>query len=134
MEGGMAAELPHLAHDLIAGASLAIEFLGAAFITAAVVKLAVSPGTFRVLFTHGSNGRNRTDKHEFGAGLLMGMDFLVAGDVIKSVALELTLPAISALALLVLIRTFLSWSILVEIEGRWPWTPDRRDGARTPES
>ncbi len=56
-----------------------------------------------------------------GRGLLLGLEMLVAADVVRTVALELTLPNVAALGLLVLIRTFLSWSLVVEIEHRWPW-------------
>jgi hypothetical protein len=47
----------------------------------------------------------------------------VAADVIRTVALEPTLGNVSVLELLVVVRTFLSWTLTVEIEGRWPWQP-----------
>jgi uncharacterized membrane protein len=50
----------------------------------------------------------------------------VAVDIVRTVALELTLESISVLGLLVLIRTFLSWSLVVEVEGRWPWQQTKR--------
>ena len=53
--------------------------------------------------------------------LLLGLEILVAADVIVTVALEATLESVLILGLLVIIRTFLSWSLVVEIEGRWPW-------------
>lgn len=56
-----------------------------------------------------------------GRVLLLGLEVLIAADIIFTVALELTLANIAALGLLVLIRTFLSWAIEVETEGRWPW-------------
>lgn len=69
-------------------------------------------------------------KLQLGRGLLLGLEMLVAGDVVRTVALEPTLTNVAVLGILVLIRTFLSWSITVEIEHRWPWqgrAPD--DGA-----
>jgi uncharacterized membrane protein len=60
-------------------------------------------------------------KQEMGRSLLLGLEFLVAGDVVRTVALEPTLTNVAVLGLLVLIRMFLSWSLAVEIEGRWPW-------------
>jgi len=45
----------------------------------------------------------------------------VAADIIRTVALEATLNSVMVLGILVLIRTFLSWALVVEIEGRWPW-------------
>ena len=50
------------------------------------------------------------------------IELLVAADIIRTVALEQTLTNVAILAILVLVRTFLSWSLTVEIEGRWPWT------------
>src|SRR3954454_5401850 len=60
-----------------------------------------------------------------GKWLLLGLEILVAADVIRTVALEPTLENVAALGLLVLVRTFLGWAIVVEIEGRWPWQPAR---------
>ena len=53
--------------------------------------------------------------------ILLGLEFLVAADIIGTVAVEPTLENLSVLGLIVLIRTFLSFSLEVEIEGRWPW-------------
>jgi uncharacterized membrane protein len=60
-----------------------------------------------------------------GRSLLLGLEFLVAGDVIRTVALEMTPRNIEMLGGLVVIRTFLSWSVVVETEGHWPWQPRR---------
>ena len=54
-------------------------------------------------------------------GLLIGLDLLIAADIIKTVTLEPTLENVAALGLLILIRTFLTWTLLVETDGRWPW-------------
>lgn len=56
-----------------------------------------------------------------GRSLLLGLEFLVAGDIIKTVAVEPTLNSVLVLAVIVLVRTVLSLSIDVEIDGRWPW-------------
>jgi uncharacterized membrane protein len=56
-----------------------------------------------------------------GRGLQLGLEFLVAADIISTVTVEPTREQIISLGLLILIRTFLSWSITVEIEGCWPW-------------
>jgi uncharacterized membrane protein len=56
-----------------------------------------------------------------GRVLLLGLEVLIAADIIVTVTLELTLVNVGSLGLLVLIRTFLSWAIEVETEGRWPW-------------
>jgi uncharacterized membrane protein len=65
-------------------------------------------------------------KHGLGKALLLALELLVAADVVRTVVLAFTLSNVAALGLLVLIRTFLSWSLVVEIEGRWPWQPERK--------
>ncbi|MEA1902243.1 MAG: DUF1622 domain-containing protein [Actinomycetota bacterium] len=68
-----------------------------------------------------------TFKRCMARGLLIGLDLLIAADIIKTVTLEATLENVGVLGLLVLIRTFLSWSLVLEVEGRWPWqrVPDK---------
>ncbi len=66
-------------------------------------------------------------------GILLGLEFLVAADIIGTVAVEPTLQNLAVLALIVLIRTFLSFSLQLEIEGRWPWQrPPGRSAAERP--
>ena len=60
-------------------------------------------------------------KKEISRGLLIGLDLLIAADIIRTVTLEPTLENVAALGLLVIVRTFLSWSLQLEAEGRWPW-------------
>jgi uncharacterized membrane protein len=64
-----------------------------------------------------------------GKALLVGLELLVAADIIRTVALEATLTNISTLGLLVIVRTFLGWTLTVEVEGRWPWQAERVDSA-----
>jgi uncharacterized membrane protein len=63
--------------------------------------------------------------------ILLGLEFLVAADIIRSVALEPTFESVGVLGLIVLVRTFLSWSLEVEITGEWPWRRASRAAART---
>ena len=56
-----------------------------------------------------------------GRGILLGLELLVAADIIGTVAITPTFESLGVLAAIVLIRTFLSFSLEVEIEGRWPW-------------
>ena len=102
-------------------AALVIEIMGAAIIVAGVLRVAITRGTIRYLFQLDKPGAFESYKHQMGRSLLLGLEFLVAGDVVRTVALEPTLNNVAVLGLLVLIRTFLSWSLAVEIEGRWPW-------------
>ena len=57
----------------------------------------------------------------FGRGILLGLEFLVAADIIRTVAVTPTMQSVAVLALIILIRTFLSISLKAEIEGSWPW-------------
>lgn len=61
----------------------------------------------------------------FGRSVLLGLEILVAADLIRTVSVTPTLSGLAVLGGLVLIRTFLSWSFQVEIDGRWPWQRDR---------
>jgi len=63
----------------------------------------------------------------FGRSVLLGLEILVAADLIRTIAVEPTLDNLYVLGLLVLIRTFLSWSLDVELEGRWPWQRAKSD-------
>jgi uncharacterized membrane protein len=124
-------------HHLIEWAALGIELLAVAVIVAAVVLIAVTRGTVRYLFKLDKEGAYESYKHQLAKPLLLGLELLVAADVVRTVALEPTLNNVAVLGLLVVVRTFLSWSMVVEIEGRWPWqgkagTPSHH--ARPPEN
>jgi uncharacterized membrane protein len=58
-----------------------------------------------------------------GRAILLGLEFLVAADIIRTVSEQPTLRGVLVLGLIVLIRTFLSFTLTVELEGRWPWQP-----------
>ena len=60
-------------------------------------------------------------KQAFSRGVLLGLDLLIAADIIRTVTLDPTLENVAALGLLVVVRTFLSWALVLEAEGRWPW-------------
>jgi len=64
-----------------------------------------------------------------GNTLLLGLEVLVAADVVRTIALEPTAENALILGLLVVIRTFLSWSLVIEMEGRWPWQSRKPDAA-----
>jgi len=68
-------------------------------------------------------------KIRIGRSLLLGLEVLVAADIVKTIALELTFMSLGLLAGLVLVRTFLSWTLVLEIEGRWPWQRDASGAA-----
>ena len=104
-------------------AALAIEILAVGLIVVAIF-YAMARYLAEVLSKPGSKyipGRYQRLKTSLGRTLLLGLEILVAADIVRTVALDSTLEAVAILGLLVLIRTFLSWSLVVEIEGRWPW-------------
>jgi uncharacterized membrane protein len=74
-----------------------------------------------LLQRHFSVEHYRRFRAMLGRAMLLGLEILIAADVVRTVALAPTFGNFEALGLLVIVRTFLSWSIVVEIEGRWPW-------------
>jgi uncharacterized membrane protein len=73
--------------------------------------------------------------HEYranlGRGILLGLELLVAADIIGTVAVEPTIENLAVLGLIVLIRTFLSFALQVEIDGCLPWRRHAADSGRT---
>lgn len=106
-------------------AALAIEILAVAIIVVAIfystIRYLVRGVLRQELRAVGEDGRYTQLKLSLGRTLLLGLEILVAADIVRTVALEATLQSMAILGLLVLIRTFLSWALVVEIEGRWPW-------------
>jgi uncharacterized membrane protein len=108
-------------------AALAIEVLAVVIIVVAIFYATIRY-FFQVAMRPGVESRYEQLKLSLGRSLLLGLEILVAADVVRTVALEATLQSVAVLGLLVLIRTFLSWALVVEVEGRWPWQP--RSGGR----
>jgi len=63
----------------------------------------------------------RRFRQQLGQAILLGLELLVAGDIVRTVATSPSLTSVAVLAAIVLIRTFLSFSLEVETSGRWPW-------------
>ena len=97
--------------DLVGVATIVVGALGAAVMT--VVSDRNASGTQRY----------RLFRKRLGRSILLGLELLVAADIIRTVAVTPTFTSAGVLALIVLIRTFLSISLEVELEGRWPWQP-----------
>ena len=112
---------------LIEYAALAIEILAVMIIIVAIIH-AVFRYTLRTLLDSQGEAPYQELRVHLGKALLLGLEILVAADIIRTVALEATLESVLILGLLVLIRTFLSWALVVEIEGRWPWNPAKDEG------
>jgi uncharacterized membrane protein len=98
-------------------AGVAVIVIGALGTTVLFVWQSFQQGSINAAFTQ--------FRRSFGKAILLGLEFLVAADIVGTVAIGPTLQDLSVLGLLVLIRTFLSFSLEVEITGRWPWQTDK---------
>jgi uncharacterized membrane protein len=114
-----------IAHDVSEWIEIAAVTVIAATV---VVSIAV---IVRVLVTGGGAAAAQSAfKQAFSSGVLLGLDLLIAADIIRTVTLDPTLENVAALGLLVVVRTFLSWALVLEAEGRWPWQArNEPDGA-----
>jgi uncharacterized membrane protein len=101
-------------------AGRAVEFIGIAVLIAGAA-LAALAFVHRLL-----RGRSFTDAYhglraDLGRAILLGLEFLVIADIIGTVAVEPTLQNLGVLAVIVAIRTVLSFALELEVSGRWPW-------------
>lgn len=107
----------HIAHDV----TRIVELTGIAIISLGAF------GTLLVFLYRSAYGEIPQDeavadfRSSLGRAILVGLEFLVAADIINTVAVQPTLISVGVLAGIVVIRTFLSFSLETEIEGRWPW-------------
>ncbi|WP_174291174.1 DUF1622 domain-containing protein [Sphingomonas bacterium] len=105
-----------------------VEIVGTAII---VVGSFGALAIFLVRMTTGAGSRETlvaTFRSYLGQSILLGLEFLVAADIINTVAVEPTVQSLIVLAGIVLIRTFLSFSLEIEVEGRWPWQKAEKPG------
>lgn len=114
--------------DWVEYAAVAIEVLAVVVIVATIAFATVTFAIGR-LWNAPANATYSVYRARLGSGLLLGLEILVAADVIRTVAFEPTIESALVLGMLVLIRTFLSWSLVVEIEERWPWQAPRPENA-----
>ena len=110
-----------------------VEVLGIVTLVLGLAAALVRAG-LALLGGHGANQGYRIIRTVFGRSILLGLEFLVAADIIRTVAVQPSLENVTVLGLIVLIRTFLSFSLEVEIDGRWPWrrAVALRSGSSTP--
>ncbi|MDP3339464.1 DUF1622 domain-containing protein [Frigidibacter sp.] len=100
-----------------------------------VILAGLAAGTYG--FVTGPRGEDPEERFHLyrarlGRSILLGLEFLVAADIVNTVAVEPSLRSLAVLGGIVAIRTFLSLSLEVEIDGRWPWQKQeaRREAAR----
>lgn len=109
--------------ELARTSSAALEILSFAVILLAV---AISTVLYLVRMRHGGFEANYRDyRANLGRGILVGLELLIAADILKSVVVDPTLQGMLVLGGIVMIRTFLSISLDVEINGNWPWERTR---------
>jgi len=104
--------------ELMEGIGITIDAAGVL-----VIVVGALLSTWRFLFRRqdGPEGSYKRYRQDLGRAILLGLEFLVAGDIIRTVAVAPTLENVFILGLIVLIRTFLSMALQLEVEGRWPW-------------
>lgn len=109
--------------ELISIAGYGIETIG---VLAIIIGSAVSSYRFLSHFRHEPNGyAYRIFRRQLGRSIILGLEFLIAGDIIRTVVVADTLTNITILGFIILIRTFLSFTLHLEVEGRWPWQQEK---------
>jgi uncharacterized membrane protein len=118
-------------YEVIETVGKAIDAVGVAII--AVGALITAAGAIPRL-------RNKTGdvyrvfRQQLGRSILLGLEFLVAADIIRTVAVTPDARSVAVLAGIVLIRTFLSFSLELEVTGYWPWQKNRQQQQAAPQS
>ncbi len=116
----------------------AMEWVGLGFDATGVVVIAggavVAAGRLAASASTVKAMNVRRFRQDFGGAIVLGLEFLVAGDIIRTVAVAPTLENVTVLAIIVVIRTVLSMALQVEIEGRWPWQQRSTGPALEPKS
>ncbi|MEL6149727.1 MAG: DUF1622 domain-containing protein [Chloroflexota bacterium] len=100
-----------------------ITFVGVIFDVIGVIAIVIGFGvaTANFLRRSNTNDRVRTYRMELGSALILCLEILVAADIIRTVAVAPTVNNLLGLGLLVIVRTFLSWTLELEVDGRFPW-------------
>lgn len=104
----------------------AVAAVGKGVDVAGILIIVLGAAGASVLFVvHGWRARSSDAypayRRSLGRAILLGLEFLVAGDIIRTVAISPTFRSVGVLGAIVLIRTFLSMALQVETEARWPW-------------
>src|SRR5215469_17094609 len=104
-----------------------IDIIGQVVDTAGVLVIGVGFAVATIVFAyrywhrHDIGDIYRPYRQSIGRAILLGLELLVGGDIIRTVAVSPTFESVGVLGLIVVIRTFLSFSLEVELDGRWPW-------------
>ena len=113
-------------HAYVDQIAKALELVGVAIIVGGIVL-----ATLRFVLDSGRAGDWQSAysnyRSNIGRGILLGLELLVGADIISTITSPLTFESVGLLAIIVLIRTFLSFSLETEIEGCWPWRRAAKD-------
>jgi len=104
--------------EFVGIAGHAAEVAGVVFI---IGGLAVAAVRYALAPPAGEVSRYVRLRHDMGRAILLGLEVLVAADIIGTVTLAPTMDSVLVLAMIVAVRTFLSWSLALELDGKWPW-------------
>lgn len=111
--------------EVISVAGYAIEAVGVFVI---VLGLCISSVAFMRTFRELPEGvAYKTYRRQLARSIILGLEFLIAGDIVRTVVVADTLDNVAILGLIILIRAFLSVTLHLEIEGRWPWQAENPD-------
>jgi uncharacterized membrane protein len=111
--------------EVISIAGYAIEAVGVLVI---VIGSSVASFVFVSTFRKTADGlAYATYRRQLGRSIILGLEFLIAGDIVRTVVVADTLENVAILGLIILIRSFLSVTLHLEVEGRWPWQPDNQE-------
>jgi len=111
--------------EIISIAGYTIEAVG---VLVVVVGSCISSVIFIRTFRNLPEGiAYRTYRRQLGRSIILGLEFLIAGDIIRTVVVADTLENVAILGLIILIRSFLSVTLHLEVEGRWPWQTETHD-------
>jgi len=111
--------------ELVAEVAFALEIIAVLIILAAIIA-ALLNFTRHLMKHEPSQECIDAFKRTVGKGIQIALELLIAADIINTVVLAATLENVAVLTILVLIRTFLSWTLIFETEGRWPWYPQEK--------
>jgi uncharacterized membrane protein len=107
-------------HVIVERVGLAIDLVGVAVIVVGTL-LCLGRYLVRALRRRLEATSYRDARQQIGKSILLGLELLVAGDIIRTVATSPTFTSVGVLAAIVGVRTFLSFTMMVELDGRWPW-------------
>ncbi len=125
--GSEASGLANLIATVLKPLATGLEFFGVGVILIGVA--VATAGYIRDLLLSGQRDAYERYRANLGRGILLGLEILIGADIIATIIAPLTWESVGLLGLIVLIRTFLSFSLEAEIDGQWPWSRNAQRGS-----